>query len=90
MATPILGSLTSVNPREAWNHEAYSFTPWLAEHLDLLSDEIGIPLELEGQEGVRTRFISENRRAICPGWVLQRRATQWCKQFKLKRLLCDR
>jgi hypothetical protein len=25
-----LGKLTTVNPRDAWPHEASDFTPWLA------------------------------------------------------------
>lgn len=50
MAIPELGTLLEVDLRQAWNHEALSFTPWLAEHLDKLADKIGIPLELEGQE----------------------------------------
>lgn len=45
-----LGKLESVNVREAWKHEAYDFTPWLAENLGLLSAELGIDLELEGEE----------------------------------------
>jgi hypothetical protein len=50
MTIPTLGALTEVDLREAWNHEAHSFTPWLAANLDALADKIGIPLELEGQE----------------------------------------
>jgi len=52
MTTPELGRLTEVDPREAWVHEASAFTPWLAqeENLRLLSDEIGLDLELEAQE----------------------------------------
>ena len=34
----------------AWSHEAYDFTPWLAENLERLSVELGLELELEGQE----------------------------------------
>jgi hypothetical protein len=45
-----LGTLKEVSLREAWSHEAHSFTPWLADNLDRLSTAIGIPLELEGQE----------------------------------------
>ena len=45
-----LGKLKNVNLREAWSHEAQDFTPWLAENLEYLSNEIGIELELEGQE----------------------------------------
>jgi len=50
MTIPTLGALTEVELRDAWNHEAHSFTPWLAANLDALADKIGIPLELEGQE----------------------------------------
>ena len=45
-----LGKLKNVNLREAWGHEALDFTPWLADNLEYLSNEIGIQLELEGQE----------------------------------------
>lgn len=50
MTVPTLGRLTSVSLRDTWIHEAHSFTPWLAKHLDLLADKLGIPLELEDQE----------------------------------------
>lgn len=45
-----LGMLEEVALREAWDHEAHDFTPWLAEHLEMLSKEIGMPLEVEGRE----------------------------------------
>ncbi len=41
-----LGRLESVDPREAWPHEAHDFTPWLAENLDLLEEATGLRLEL--------------------------------------------
>jgi hypothetical protein len=46
------GRLERVDPRLAWSTEAAHFTPWLAqtENLRLLSDTIGIELELEAQE----------------------------------------
>ncbi len=50
MAMRQLGALDSVDPREAWDHEAQDFTPWLAENLDRLATEIGFNLELEGTE----------------------------------------
>ncbi len=50
MTNPELGVLTDVDVRLAWAHEAHSFTPWLAQHLDALAVVIGIPLELEGRE----------------------------------------
>ena len=50
MATTELGTLKRVDVRNAWSHEAYDFTPWLAENLERLSVELGLELELEGQE----------------------------------------
>jgi hypothetical protein len=47
---PSLGLLETVDLRQAWAHEAQSFTPWLAANLNRLSAALGIPLELEGQE----------------------------------------
>lgn len=47
---PSLGLLETVDLRQAWAHEAQSFTPWLAGNLSRLSSALGIPLELEGQE----------------------------------------
>ena len=47
---PELGKLVEVDPRQAWPHEAHSFTPWLAQHLDTLAHELGILMELEGVE----------------------------------------
>ena len=45
-----LGTLERVDVRNAWPHEANDFTPWLADNLDRLSSELGLELELEGQE----------------------------------------
>lgn len=59
MTIPTLGTLQSVDLREAWNHEAHSFTPWLAAHLNELSAQLGIPLELEGQEVAVDRFSAD-------------------------------
>ena len=48
-----LGRLEQVeNISSVWPHEAWDFTPWLAEkeNMDLLSEAIGIPLTLDGTE----------------------------------------
>lgn len=50
MTIPNLGTLQTVSVRDAWPHEAHSFTPWLAEHLEQLSELINVSLELEGRE----------------------------------------
>src|SRR5687768_17380703 len=47
-----LGRLQKVDLRHVWTSEAAGFTPWLAqeENLRLLSESIGMDLELEAQE----------------------------------------
>ena len=47
-----LGRLIKVSPREFWEDEAGDFTPWLAreENISLLSETIGVELEVEAQE----------------------------------------
>lgn len=45
-----LGTLSPVQLREYWEHEALHFTPWLADNIDLLGDALGMNLSLEGQE----------------------------------------
>ena len=43
-------SMRRVDVRLKWPHEAHDFTPWLAEHLDLLGAELGLKLEAVDQE----------------------------------------
>lgn len=47
-----LGRLSRVELREIWKSEAMDFTPWLArpDNLEILSETLGIDLELEAQE----------------------------------------
>lgn len=56
---PNLGRLQQVDLREAWPHEARSFSPWLAERLDTLADAIGIQMELEGREVAVENFSAD-------------------------------
>ena len=60
------GTLADVALREAWAHEAHSFTPWLAANLDRLAAAIGIPLELTGTE-TRVGTFSADILARNPG-----------------------
>lgn len=50
MSIPELGRLTVVPPRQVWPHEAHNFTPWLLQNVDVLSDLLGMDLELEVAE----------------------------------------
>tara|TARA_B100001146_G_scaffold221315_1_gene231518 strand:+ start:279 stop:1193 length:915 start_codon:yes stop_codon:yes gene_type:complete len=59
MTIPELGNLEQVDLRQAWPHEARSFTPWLSENIEMLSSVIGIPLELEGQEVAVEQFSAD-------------------------------
>ena len=45
-----LGTLERVPVREVWPNEALNFTPWLEENLSLLSEAIGMELELVQME----------------------------------------
>lgn len=47
---PTLGRLALVPPRDVWPHEAHNFTPWLLSNADVLSDLLGMDLELEVAE----------------------------------------
>ncbi|MCY4474708.1 MAG: DUF4268 domain-containing protein [Chloroflexi bacterium] len=54
-----LGKLVSVDPRKIWQHEAHDFTPWLAENLDLLGEELGLDLEIEDTESAVGDFFAD-------------------------------
>ena len=45
-----LGSIQNVDPRTVWPNEAGDFTPWLAEHADLLGEALGLEIEITGRE----------------------------------------
>ena len=49
MATPEKGT-EYLDVRKMWKDEAIHFTPWLADHLDMLSDALGVKLELVQRE----------------------------------------
>ena len=54
-----LGVLTPVNVRQVWKNEASEFTPWLAEHADLLGDALGLKLEHERTEADVGRYSAD-------------------------------
>lgn len=47
---PELGRIQEVPLREVWDNEATSFTPWLLQNEDVLSELLGIDLTLERRE----------------------------------------
>ena len=49
MTTPEEG-MEYIDVRAEWPHEALNFTPWLAKNLDMLSEAVGIKLELVQEE----------------------------------------
>lgn len=53
-----LGKLTRVSLRDYWKHEAFNFTRWLSEpeNIELLSDEIGIGIQVTQTEASVGRF----------------------------------
>ena len=53
------GNLENVDLRTAWQDEAKDFTPWLASHLERLSEVIGIPLESENTEVSVEQFSAD-------------------------------
>ena len=45
-----LGNIENVDLRSVWPNEAGDFTPWLAEHADLLGAALGMDIEIEQRE----------------------------------------
>src|SRR5512135_1175583 len=53
-----LGTLKRIDLREYWKHESLDFTKWLSEpdNISLLSDEVGIGIEVTQTEASVGRF----------------------------------
>jgi hypothetical protein len=54
-----ISRLTSVPLRELWSHEAYEFTTWLGENLNLLGETLGMDLSLLEQEVAAGAFSAD-------------------------------
>lgn len=50
------GKITKINLREIWSKEASVFTPWLADHINVLGDALGMDLELRMKEAAVGEF----------------------------------
>ncbi len=61
VSEPSLGRLERVDLRSIWSGESSHFTPWLSqpENLSVLSETLGIELELEGRERPVGRFLAD-------------------------------
>lgn len=44
MSKRLIGKLERVPLRQVWEHEAYDFTQWLQEHIEVLNDALGLNL----------------------------------------------
>ncbi len=51
--------LTDCGLREAWEHEAHEFTPWLAENIDYLSEALGLELDPPETEVAVEQFSAD-------------------------------
>lgn len=67
-----LGKLEHLDPRKIWINEATDFTPWLADHIELLGEALGLDLQLEQREAavgdfscdILAREVGANRPVI--------------------------
>lgn len=59
MTNTQLGRIEEVPLREVWPNEAGDFTPWLAEHLDLLGEVLHLDLKLVEAEAGVGRFVAD-------------------------------
>jgi hypothetical protein len=53
------GKVEQVALRSVWSGEATHFSPWLAQNLELLSDKLGMDLELDTTEGAAGDFSAD-------------------------------
>jgi len=57
----VISRLTKVPLRELWKHEAHSFTHWMSENLDFLSETLGFQLTLVEREAAVGAFSADIR-----------------------------
>lgn len=56
MSQAPIGKIQRLPLREVWKHEAYDFTKWLAEHLDVVSEATSVDLSLVEREAPAGSF----------------------------------
>jgi len=66
-----LGRIRRVaNPRDVWTSESADFTPWLADNIDVLADELGMTLTVTGTEVLVGEFRLDIRAEDQDGHVV--------------------
>jgi hypothetical protein len=55
----MIGKIRRVPLREVWKHEAHDFSSWLEDNLDVLSEELHLPLTLIKRERAAGRYYSD-------------------------------
>ena len=67
-----LGTLKRVDPHLVWEHEAQDFTPWLRDNIELLSETVGLELDLvETESPVGTYAVDLYAKDLNTGrWVI--------------------
>ena len=61
---PPIGKLERVPLREVWEHEAYDFTQWLQDNIEVLNDALGLTLVTHN-----TREFSRIRGLNVENWL---------------------
>lgn len=59
-----LATIERLDPRTVWNGEATEFTPWLRDNISVLSEAVGMDLEVIESEGAIGEFRSVFRPRI--------------------------
>jgi RecB family endonuclease NucS len=52
----MIGKIHRVGLREVWKHEAFDFTTWLEDNIDVLNDAIGVNLSSAERERAAGAF----------------------------------
>jgi len=54
-----LGEMSRLDPRHVWQSEAFAFTPWLADRIEILGQALGMDLEFVARENAVGAFAAD-------------------------------
>ncbi|WP_067434890.1 hypothetical protein [Nocardioides jensenii] len=74
-----LSRLEHIKVRDVWAHEAHDFTQWMLENADVLSDVLGMQLELTAAEHKVGGFALDLIERISPPIRSSSSRTSWSK-----------